>query len=147
MTAHGLSFRAPFLDNEVVEFLAKTIHPKNLRPESEAVPLKLLLKDVFPETLIQRPKVTRRDFLANWIDPAGMIPIFLTLKKGSLIESGLLSHSWIDKVTRSPKLIQRYFSELWALLILEIWFRLFIQRSTLDGPPKESIYELLGVDR
>lgn len=142
-TALGLSWRAPFLDNEVVEFLAKTIHPLSLNTQTEALPLKKLLANTLPQEFIQRPKKTRSQFLNSWLKSAQIAPLFQHLRDGALVESGILSPSWISHALSNEKRMKRYFSELWTLLMLEVWFRLFIHRSPLAGEPKGSIMDLL----
>lgn len=141
--ANGVDWRAPFLDRDIIEYLAKIPEPSSLQTEDTALLMKNLLKDSFPEELINRPKKTRKNFLSTWIIPAGLFSLFQTLRQGSLVESGIIDESWIVSVTSSPKSCEAYFQQLWALLVLEVWFRLFINFPVSTECPNLTIEELL----
>lgn len=99
----------PFVDQLVVECLANI--PETLKPD-------LLQPSVPPPELPEAWRLSK-DFRH----------IFSLLEKGRLVEEGLFSKKWIHNQLGYPFLTQKMFQELWGLLIYEVWFRLFIDRS------------------
>ncbi|MCB1112466.1 MAG: asparagine synthase (glutamine-hydrolyzing) [Chlamydiales bacterium] len=141
--ARNLTWMSPFLDQELIEYLAGLPEPEELSINETASVLKVLLKNIYPEQFVNRPKVTRKALLASWVELSGLSGVFEKLKTGTLMEIGLLSKSWLDKVLATPKSRQLHFRYLWALLILEVWFRLFINRAIEPRTPKMPIEILL----
>lgn len=142
--AHGLDWETPYLDREVVEFLAGIPEPDQLSERETARFLKTMLKDVFPEQLLDRPKRTRNDFLKPWMEDPQVAQVFQLLSKGMLIENNLISPSWLSYQLQNPTNHPQTFKTLFGLLILEIWFRLYINRPISQTPPDISVTELLS---
>jgi asparagine synthase (glutamine-hydrolysing) len=141
--AHGLEWLAPYLDKNVVEFLAKIPEPQELSEGETALLIKTVLKKTFPKEVIDRPKKTRRNFLRGWTECSELNNIFLLLCKGSLVEAGLVSENWLKQAAASPQKRFENFRYLWAILSLEIWFRLFITLPVQHKQPGVSLRELL----
>lgn len=141
--AHGLDWETPYLDRGVVEFLAGLPEPDELSEKETARFLKTLLKDVFPEQLLNRPKRTRKDFLKPWMKDPQIHQVFQLLSKGTLIENNLISPSWLSFQLQNPAYLAQSFRILFGLLMLEIWFRLYINRPITLAPPSLSVTDLL----
>lgn len=117
--AHGLDWQTPFLDRHLVEFLAR--HPQ--------------LSD-------QAGHFELPAQFNSWFEFSEILPL---LQKGHLVETGLLSEPWLLQQ------IKRYregkedlaFKHLWAILILELWHRLYIVRPITDKCPVGSVKEIL----
>ena len=142
-TANGLDWRAPYLDRDVIEFLAGFPEPSNLQERETASILKRLFGDVFPEELLYRPKKTRHKFLSSWVIESELFPLFQQLRTGALVESGIIDENWIVSVTSTPEQCQKSFKYLWSLLVLEVWFRLFINFPVTGECPNVTLKELL----
>lgn len=143
ISANGLDWRTPFLAETLIEYLAKLPEPDEM-PEGDAFfVLKDILKDTFSPSLINRPKKTRKHFLALWATTPELSELFRLLLKGTLVESGLISKEWLGKQLSSPQQQQESFRYLWGLLALEIWFHLYINRPIEASPPTMSVRELL----
>ncbi|MCB1149787.1 MAG: asparagine synthetase B, partial [Chlamydiia bacterium] len=142
--ACGLKWRTPFLDKEIIDYLATHPEPKTLLEKDTASLLKKLVDDTFPEDLINRPKKTRKNFLSSWVEKANLEPLFQILRDGALIESGILSEAWIMKATKSEEACCANFPKLWSLFTLEIWFRLFINFPVSKTCPTETLKELIS---
>lgn len=142
--AHGQEWSAPFLDRFLVEYLATLPEPDQLDEKETALWLKALLKNVFPDYVLNRPKRTRRDFLKKWSNRPEITEIFKLLPKGTLVESGLINEAWINVHLETPQSREESFRHLWAILMLEIWFRLFINRPIGKEAPDITAYELLS---
>lgn len=140
-SAHGLTWEAPYLDRQIMEYLASIAEPDALSMSETASPLKILLKEIFPENFVNRPKKTRRAFLRDWIEVSELKDIFQLLPQGILVESGILSKSWLQHNTSSPENRAKYFRQLWGILALEVWFKLYIQNPLQTQPPNISLKE------
>ncbi|CCB86221.1 putative uncharacterized protein [Parachlamydia acanthamoebae UV-7] len=142
-TAHQLQWCTPFLDHHLIEYLATFQEPEYLDESETASFLKAIMKAALPSSVAQRPKKTRQTFLREWLITPQIREVFLLLKRGSLVESGLISLRWvqmqIDQLQTSPYA----FKYLWSVLILEIWFRLYINRPISSEPPNLSVKEIL----
>jgi asparagine synthase (glutamine-hydrolysing) len=143
-TAQGVDFRTPYLSKELLEYLARIPEPNELREQEASRILKNLLKKELPAEILNRPKRTHRDFLQSWVEDSNLGKIFQMLPKGRLTENGIISEQWLQREAASTTLCSNSFRYLWALLILEIWFRLFINRRIDTTPPTLSVEELLG---
>lgn len=141
-SAFGLDWRSPFLDQFVLEYLAAVWEPQNLTEKETASFLKLILRDVFPQELIDRPKRTRRELLRPWLETSKLHPLFQSLARGALVEAGLVSSSWIEKNTKTPASSERAFTHLWSIFTLEVWYRLYINSPPTQTAPDMSVKEL-----
>lgn len=143
-SAHGLLWKAPFLSRPLVEYLAGLNEPEVLGESDTAQFLKSILQDIYPENFIKRPKKTRRQFLSSWAEEPELHKAFQLLGKGRLVESGLITHEWLKAVLATPETRVANFRLLWAVLILEIWFRLFISNPIPHKVPSVSLITLLS---
>lgn len=142
--ANGLTWHTPYLDREILEFLASIMGGKNLKKNETAPFLKELLKDTFSNEFLQRPKVARPDFLLSWLDNPKIMEVFQLLEKGVLVDNGIISKQCLTEGLGGAKKCQEKFKCLWSLLVFEIWYRLFITKSITDTPPNISVKELLS---
>lgn len=143
MSAHGLDWRSPFLDKNIVEFLAGFPGPKDFGKKDSASFLKMIMRNVFPCEVVDRPKVTRTDFLKSWIEKTDLPEIFHLITQGALVEAGIISKPWLIRQVSSPQKRKEAFFDLWAILALEVWFRLFINSPVSFHPPEVSLKEFL----
>lgn len=142
--AHSLEWQTPFLDKRLVEFLAGLPDPKYLKQKDAAFYLKALLRGVFPDSFIDRERETKRKFLKKWLVREEMKGIFKLLVNGSLSEAGILSKDWlVERVTRI-EIDPFAFKHLWAALVLEIWFRLYISQPIALRPPAFTVKQFIG---
>lgn len=141
--AHGLIWQTPFLSHNLVEFAAGLLNLDTLKEEETASLLKPLIKDIFPSSVIDRPKKTRKAFLKSWIELESVFSTFSLLKKGMLVQTGMISPKWIEKQLKIPQKNPKIFRQLWAVLVLEIWTRLYINRFPFSSPPQMSVQEFL----
>jgi asparagine synthase (glutamine-hydrolysing) len=142
--AQGLDWQAPYLDKQIIQYLAGIPEVEHLEESNTAQFLKQILKDIFPQPFLNRPKKTRQYFLTSWIETSELHEIFSELHKGMLVESGFISEQWLFKNTSTPERRASAFKYLWSIFALEIWFRLFIHRSVETTPPDIGIRELLA---
>ncbi|MBT3394364.1 MAG: hypothetical protein HN411_04555 [Waddliaceae bacterium] len=131
--ANGLELRAPFLDSRIMEYMANIPDAIKIQKKETSVVLKSLLKDVFPEDLLKTPKKELSpDFGALLKDPA-LHEIFSMLIEGTVVESGYISKRWLKKRVAKAKKGKGSFLQLWAVLSLEVWMRLFVNTPKPHG--------------
>jgi asparagine synthase (glutamine-hydrolysing) len=136
--AHALEVRCPFLDTEVVEFAAKLPSHLLMRFRGKYI-LRRAMKDLIPTRILYR---TKRGFalpLERWMrhDLRDMIQDVLldkTARERGLFDSGYVQ-SLVDNLDRSRN---STVDRLWTLLVLELWFREFIDKPRRGVETSES---------
>ncbi len=127
--ANSLEARSPFLDHNVIEFAASL--PENLkmqRFETKSL-LKKLAARLVPREVIYRRKMGFGVPIGKWF--RGEMKDFL--------QDALLSPTALNRGIVRPEMIRRYVDEhvrgerdhsfqLWTLMMLELWFRRFIDQ-------------------
>jgi asparagine synthase (glutamine-hydrolysing) len=124
--AHSLECRGPFLDHRVVELaMAMPLDRKvRLRSGRSKVILKQAFSDLLPPQIKSRPKmgfgvpISRwfRDELKNELEEVLLDPVCLN--------RGIFRPAAIENlVTEHARGQREHSNRLWALLMLELWFR------------------------
>lgn len=138
-SAFDLDWRTPYLDTELIEYAASIPEP-----EAEA---STYLKDIFRSDLkgaiIDRPKRTRRNFLNQWVPISDLEEIFPLLMNGTLVNTGLISKKWLQKMCVCEETMENAFRFLFSVLILELWFKMYINRPLTFSAPYQSVKDLL----
>lgn len=142
MSVHGVQWQTPFLDKNLIEYLAEIPAPETILESQTAYYLKPLIEDTFPRSFISRPKRTRKNFLASWLDYEEFAHLFFLLRRGTLVETGIISEQWIEEQLGSMDQMKLNFSKLFAVLALEVWFRLFINRAISPSAPSITLEQL-----
>ena len=113
----GIVKKAPYLDKEMVELIAAI-------PDHSS---RFSYDRIFTQT---NPRVCP---LPPWTIGITTQKLTDKLSKSVLVEAGLFSRQWLSEqmknFNRHPNL---FFQELWGLLVLEVWFRLYIEGDIAD---------------
>ncbi len=138
---HGVAWRSPFLDDDVVEFMAALPDEEKLMADETKRPLRRLLDKIMPgqEFVPSRPS---SGFLTPWLHDAAIRRALEYLPHGTLVESGWISEKWLKAALAGKTNPPATFAQLWSILTLEIWYRLFINQP-IGGPPDQSVSEFL----
>lgn len=114
----GIIRKAPYLDVQMIELLASV-------PDAS---------DRFSYAKLFKPGCSRVSPLPSWATEVAIRQLTEKFSKSVLVEAGLFSSRWLSEqmknFNRHPHL---FFQELWGLMVLEIWFRQFIERSLSDS--------------
>jgi len=132
--AVSLEARVPFLDHELVEFAATIPTKHKIHDNILKHILKDTFKDVLPEAVITRRK-------AGFLVP---ISIWFNGRLGDYCRDILLSPTALSRGYYDKKVLERtldqhfqkrqdFEREIWTLLNLELWHRVFIDR--VPEPP------------
>lgn len=144
-SAFSLDWKTPYLDRNLIEYVATLPEPEYLQEKESGYYLKELLRGKIPDEVLLRPKKTRRDFLKEWIVKDPVLSCLKLLPSGSLVEAGLISREWIFKCLDEMDSNPESYRYLWATLSLEVWFRLYITNPMTTKAPTMSVFELLSI--
>jgi asparagine synthase (glutamine-hydrolysing) len=125
--ANSLEARSPFLDHELIEFAATLPSELKLRGTKTKSLLKKVAERLVPKEVVYRRKMGFGVPLGNWF--RGEMKDF--------VREILLSEESLNRGIIKPEAIERYVNEhvnaerdhsfqLWTLLMLELWFKRFI---------------------
>ncbi len=126
--AHGLEARSPFLDHELVEFLAKVPAKIKVQNNQPKYLMRKLAANYLPAPILQRQKQGFMLPIAYWFR-TDLFPLVSQMLENSYF----VKEGWFKKET-----IQRLLDEhrnnrddhhvrLWMLLTLELWHQLYVQ--------------------
>ena len=126
--AHGLEARSPFLDHELVEFLARVPAKIKVQNNQPKFLMRKLAADYLPAPILQRQKQGFMLPIAYWFRN-DLFPVI----KQMLEHSYFVREGWFRRES-----IQRLLDEhrnnrydhhvrLWMLLTLELWHQLYIE--------------------
>ncbi len=138
--AFSLECRSPFLDHHVVELAARMPMELKLRGQQGKQILLDTFSDLLPTSIQHRPKMGFGVPLPNWF--RGELQPFL---RDVLFDSRTMSRGYFD-----PAAVRRLFEEhvhgktdhahrLWALLVLELWQRMFLDSAEPPSSPPTSM--------
>lgn len=128
--AHGLEARSPLLDHHLIEFCAALPTEYKVREGVTKYLLKAVMKGILPSSVIQRPKMGFGVPIDQWFRGSCR----------SLVEEILLSPRCLQRGYFKPEQIRRmvneqrqgctsYGSRVYALLMLELWHREYVDRT------------------
>jgi asparagine synthase (glutamine-hydrolysing) len=137
-SAHGAKWSSPFLFQNIVELLAGI----NAKYNSHELLLELSRNSVPDEAHVTAPP-PNPNFLKSWADTYALRKIFYLLPQGSLVGNGIISSRWITKQLTSDKIDMNTFKHLWAILVLEVWVRQYIDHPISHQAPELTTDELL----
>ncbi len=143
LSAQGVVWHTPFLDARLACMLAGKFEQNIACQESPNFYLNQLISDTFRGEELDFTHPNYITALRDWLGTSHMQRYFTLLLSGTLVETGIISEEWlkrrIDKFPQS----ERAFKQLWLILTLEIWFRLFINKEYTECPKDLTLYELL----
>lgn len=129
--ANSLEARVPLLDNRVVEFARRLPSQFKLRDREEKFILREAFRTSMPSEIVRRPKVAFSAPYEAWLPK-----LYQTyLHDSHLVQAGLLFNSEIIRLLEGDPFYRgRHAEKLWTLIILEIWYRVFIDRTLIVQP-------------
>jgi asparagine synthase (glutamine-hydrolysing) len=125
--AHALEVRCPFLDTEVVEFAARLPRPMLMRFRGKRL-LRRAVADLLPAAILRRRK---RGFglpLRRWMKEDLRELVRDVLLDRTARERGLFRPAEVERLVGAVDREHDAPDRVWTLLVLELWFREFIDR-------------------
>ena len=125
--ANGLELRSPFLDHKFIELAARipaTFKRQGMRGK---IILKEAVRGLLPPDVLNKPKTGFGVPLADWFRSGLGRMLRETLLQERSLRRGLFDPAFIRRLVDEHVTAKRDWSNrLWALLVLELWFREFI---------------------
>ena len=134
--ANSLEVRSPLLDHKVIEFAASLPPDLKYRNGTSKYLLKRYAERRAPASAIHRPKMGFSIPLAAWLRGELRLSAEDLLLSERALERGYFERErvlglWQQHQSR----VRDHSHHLWALMMLEMWHRLFIDQAPTDLPP------------
>jgi len=126
--AHGLEARSPFLDHELVEFLAKVPAKIKVQNNQPKYLMRKLAADYLPAPILQREKQGFMLPIAYWFRTDLFPVVSQMLEQSYFVKAGWFNKENIQRLLEEHR-SHRYdhHVRLWMLLTLELWHQLYIE--------------------
>jgi asparagine synthase (glutamine-hydrolysing) len=127
--AHSLEVRCPLLDQELMAFAAALPLKRKLHGLSSKVVLRKAAAGLVPQSILNRPKKGFDLPVDRWMreDLASMAQDILLDRTAS--QRGLFNKKAISDLLEQHRAGESRGKQIWTLMMLEQWFRTFIDRS------------------
>jgi asparagine synthase (glutamine-hydrolysing) len=141
--AHALEARSPFLDHHVMEWAAEIPASQKMLGGQTKGLLKSAMEPHLPDEVLYRPKMGFGVPIERWLQSELKQFAFDTLLSRQATERGLFRPSYVrqllDEHCSGVRLHQ---TRLWALLMLELWFQMWIDpaEAPLSPPPMPALH-------
>lgn len=133
--AVSLEARVPLLDHKLIEFVCKRI-PASMKMkglETKHI-LKRAVQDLVPAEILDRPKQGFGIPIDQWINQQLRERVFGTLTEPRTMQRGFIEPRYVNLLLEEHGRGRRdHATELWALFMLELWHRKFVD--TRGGIP------------
>jgi asparagine synthase (glutamine-hydrolysing) len=136
--ANSLEARVPFLDHKFMEFVAGIPSQLKLRGSKTKLILKAAFKDFLPDAIFKRRKMGFGVPISRWFRNELKNYVYEILLDPRTLNRGYFKREGIERLLNDHiELRYDHSARIWALLFLEIWFRVFI-----DGGGESFLYEV-----
>ncbi len=122
--AHSLEMRVPLLDNRIVDFAMKLPWDLKLSGATDKYLLRYAFRDRLPKRVVARPKMPFQAPFEKWLPQ--LVPLYLT--DSELVREGILREAGLAQLVHDESIPGRN-DKIFTLLVLELWFRMFVNRS------------------
>jgi asparagine synthase (glutamine-hydrolysing) len=127
--ANSLEARVPFLDHKFMELVAGIPSHLKLKGTKSKFILKTAFKDFLPDAVYKRRKMGFGVPVSRWFRNELKDYVYGVLLDSRTLNRGYLRREGIERLLNDHTTLRYdHSSKIWALLFLEIWFRVFIDR-------------------
>jgi len=132
--AHGLEVRSPLCDYKVVDFVTSLPSSYRLRGLHTKHIFKKVARQWLPREIIERRKRGFDSPIGEWIKTDLRDFVLAFLSRQHVERTGLLNYEAVAELLGEHLSGRRNYSlQLWSLLALEAWHRLYIEDRIVDG--------------
>jgi len=125
--AHGLEARSPLLDHCLMEWAARIPASQKMAGGETKSILKSAMEPHLPHEVLYRPKMGFGVPIDHWFRTDLKSFAYDTLLSTSARQRGLVKESYVRKMLDEHcGGVRLHHTRLWALLMLELWFRMWI---------------------
>jgi asparagine synthase (glutamine-hydrolysing) len=127
--AVSLEARVPLLDHKLIEFVTRIPSSLKMKGFETKYIFKRALEDLVPDEILHRPKQGFGVPVQEWINSQLKERIHETLTERRTRERGLFNPGYVNLLLEEHERGRRDHSPaLWALMMLELWHRNFVDR-------------------
>jgi asparagine synthase (glutamine-hydrolysing) len=137
--ANSLETRSPLLDFRILKFAAALLSSMKFKWLQGKHLLKTLAARLVPPSVVYRPKKGFAIPLASWLRGPLKRPLEVLLTHPRFERRGYFEKSEVRSRIARHMAGEDHAAKLWALLWLELWFRMFV-----DGDPgrQDSLHDI-----
>ncbi len=144
----NVNFFSPFFDRDFVDYMLQIPESFKFKGKKFGTPLYDLLQKDFKAEELLNFQDRNPWFLSNWMNHPKVKSIFNMLPKGVLVESNIINGENLKKVLDKGVWKYHQFERLWAILVLEIWFHLFVNNPIYSYPEEgQSLEDFLKIQQ
>jgi asparagine synthase (glutamine-hydrolysing) len=127
--ANSLEARVPFLDHKFMEFVASIPSHLKLKGSKTKFILKAAFKDFLPDSIFNRKKMGFGVPVSRWFRNELKDYVYEILLEPRTLNRGYFRREGVERLLNDHiELRYDHSSKIWALLFLEMWFRVFIDK-------------------
>jgi asparagine synthase (glutamine-hydrolysing) len=145
--AVSLEARAPLLDHKLIEFVCTRI-PASMKMkgfETKHI-FKRAVSDLVPAEILNRPKQGFGVPIEQWINQQLQVRVHETLTESRTTARGYIEKDYVKVLLDEHERGRRnHASELWALFVLELWHRTFVDGARSDSKGQQQVNDLVRV--
>jgi asparagine synthase (glutamine-hydrolysing) len=135
--ACSIEVRVPFLDNEIVDFLARVPPDLKIRGFNQKYILRKAMEGVLPRAILTRRKAAFGLPIRSWFKNELREMLTDMLSEDRIRRRGLLKPAAVTRMIRDNETGARdYTLPLWALLTLELWHQAFLDQRLAATPER-----------
>ncbi len=128
--AHSLEARSPFLDQKVMEFMARVPVNLKLRGGESKYLLKSALRGILPDAILDRPKMGFGVPLGGWLRGSLKEMVLDTVLSDRALARGYFKPAAVRSMVDAQMAgSDEFMYMLWDMLLLERWHRMFIDQA------------------
>jgi len=133
--ANSLEVRSPLLDHKVIEFAATVAPDLKYRGATSKYLLKRYLEPKLPAELIHRRKQGFEIPLGQWLrtdlrDLGEELLLSRVARGRGYVRADHVRRMW----EHHQRKLRNHSAQLWALMVLELWHRTFVDQDPSRGP-------------
>jgi asparagine synthase (glutamine-hydrolysing) len=141
--AVSLEARAPLLDHKLIEFVTRIPASLKLAGLETKYLLKKAVQDLVPSEILDRPKQGFGVPIQEWINQQLRSRLRETLTESRTRQRGYIDSRYIDVLLDEHERGRRDHSTgLWALFMLELWHRQFLDKGSTMSFTSHATHEL-----
>jgi asparagine synthase (glutamine-hydrolysing) len=138
--AHGLEARSPLLDHKLMEWAARIPPAQKMEGGVTKSILKSALEPFLPNDVLYRPKMGFGVPIDEWLKGELKEFAYDTLLSAQARRRGLMMPTYVKSLLDAHcGGIQLHHTRLWALLMLELWFQMWIDSAQVPLTPPVAV--------
>jgi asparagine synthase (glutamine-hydrolysing) len=138
--AHGLEARSPLLDHKLMEWAARIPSIQKIEGGVTKSILKSALEPFLPNDILYRPKMGFGVPIDEWLKGELKEFAYDTLLSAQARQRGIITPAYVTSMLDEHcGGIRLHHTRLWALLMLELWFQMWIDPAEVPLSPPATV--------